>query len=121
MHAAHQGVAGPLPGRRPDPKEDDEVPSAYVKDCARAAQILQQALEHRSYNIADGVRQTAGDFAAAVPGAEINLEPGSTPGARTNAYLDISRIRGEFGFEPAYSLASGVADYFDWLGAGNEK
>jgi|ABEF01.1.fsa_nt_gi UDP-glucose 4-epimerase len=127
VHAAHQGVPGPLPGRRPDPKEDDEVPSAYVKDCARAAQILQLApsLEHRSYNIAGGVRQTAGDFAAAVraavPGAEISLEPSTTPGARTNAYLDISRIRGEFGFEPAYSVAAGVDDYFGWLRAGNEK
>ena len=58
---------------------------------------------------------------AASKGADISLEPGTTPGTRTNAYLDISRIRDEFGFEPAYSVDDGAADYFDWLGAGNDK
>jgi len=44
-----------------------------------------------------------------------------TEGARVNAYLDITRIREEFGWEPAYSITEGVADYFDWLRAGNER
>ena len=49
---------------------------------------------------------------ATAPGAEISLELGSTPCVRTNADLDISRIRGECGFEPAYSLAGAIDDYF---------
>ena len=52
---------------------------------------------------------------------KVDVDGGRTPGARTNAYLDISRIRQEFGFEPAYSVTEGVADYFDWLRAGNDK
>ncbi|MEE2760129.1 MAG: NAD(P)-dependent oxidoreductase [Pseudomonadota bacterium] len=127
VHAAHQEIPGPLPSHRPDPKEEDEVPSAYVKDCANATRVLQLApkLEHRTYNIAGGIRQTAGDFAKAVraakPDAEINLEPGATEGARVNAYLDITRIREEFEWEPAYSVTEGVADYFEWLRAGNDR
>ncbi|NQV55396.1 MAG: NAD(P)-dependent oxidoreductase [Rhodospirillales bacterium] len=127
VHAAHQGVPGPLPGRRADVHEDDEIPSAYVKDCARATQILQMAdkLEHRTYNIAGGVRLTAGEFAEAVkravPGAEINLEPGVTGAGGKDAYLDITRIRDEFGFAPEFDVDAGIADYLAWLNAGNER
>ena len=127
VHAAVGGVPGPLAGRMPDPLADDMVPSAHVKDCARAIQILQAAdrLEHRVYNIASGAPVHGADFVAAVcqavPGADVALKPGRGPNYRSDAYLDISRLSNETGFEPAYTVESGIADYVEWLRAGNDR
>jgi UDP-glucose 4-epimerase len=36
-------------------------------------------------------------------------------------YWDIRWLRQDTGFEPAYSIESGIADYIAWLWAGNER
>lgn len=127
VHAAVQGVPGPLKGRMPNPKIGDAIGSGHVKDCARAIQILmaRPKLNHRVYNIAGGELVHCEDFVDAVlnavPEAEISLEQGRGDNYKEYAYLDISRIRDETGFAPEVSVESGVAEYVEWLRAGNQR
>ena len=53
-------------------------------------------------------------------GAEAALAPGRRPGGRKNARMDISRSVAETGFKPEFDIAATIADYVDWLLAGNE-
>ena len=42
--------------------------------------------------------------------------PGRGPGAPADdPYLDISRLARDTGFEPAFDVRAGVADYVAWL------
>ena len=127
VHAAMNGVPGPLPSkRRPDPHEDDPTDACYVKDCAAAIQLLQSApsLSHRIYNVSAGLAAVSGDFVCALkarlPDAEAALKPGRGPRGRERAAMDITRLVAETGFKAAYDAEAGVADYVDWLEAGNE-
>jgi UDP-glucose 4-epimerase len=52
-----------------------------------------------------------------VPGAEVELTPGAGRGRTT--HLDISRIREDTGYEPAYGIDGGMADYVAWLRSGH--
>ena len=106
---------------------EDGSDLCYVKDCARGIALLQmtERLNHRIYNIGNGRPITNQEFAAAlqkaVPEAKIELPAGFDPlGFGRPAGLDITRLREDTGFEPLYDLASGVADYVDWLRAGHE-
>ena len=128
VHAAVRGEPGPLPATaRPSPHEGDFLDAFYVRDCGRAIQTLQSApqLKHRVYNLSGGQVLTAGEMAAAVkaivPDAVIDLAPGQGPRARADAWADISRLQGELGFEPEYTVVKGIADYIGWLRAGNER
>ncbi len=84
-------------------------------------QLLQMAdnLPHRTYNISGDGPHTYREFAEAVkkvvPNAEVGLQPGQGPRQRTDAYMEITRIREEVGYQPQYDLEQGVADYIDWL------
>ena len=109
---------------RPDGKifEDDQADWTYVKDVARGIQMLHMAptLKHRVYNIGSGRATSNQDiFEAvrkAVPGATCSsLKPGKAPTAATNPATDLSRIKTELGYEPEYTLESGIAAYIDWL------
>ena len=77
------------------------------------------SLPHKIYNVAAGVARSNGDLAAAVkqavPGAEINLQPGHSARYRPNSYLDIALITQDVGYKPQYTLETGVADYIAWL------
>jgi UDP-glucose 4-epimerase len=52
---------------------------------------------------------------AAVPDAQISLQPGRSPRHRPNAYMDITRIKEEVGYRPQYDIKRGVEEYIDWL------
>jgi nucleoside-diphosphate-sugar epimerase len=53
-----------------------------------------------------------------VPGAEASLPPGRNPEAPADdPYLDITRLTRDTGFEPAFDVRAGVADYVAWLRA----
>ena len=52
---------------------------------------------------------------AAVPDAQTNLQAGRNPQHRSNAYMDITRIKEEVGYRPQYDLKRAVAEYIDWL------
>lgn len=101
---------------------DDAIDMLYVKDCARAIALLQTAprLAHPTYNVGSGRatsnEQVVAAIKRAVPGAELPLEPGRSPGGVV-AYLDTTRLRADTGFEPEYDLDRAVADYVSWLTA----
>jgi UDP-glucose 4-epimerase len=121
-HAAAKGVPVDFKAARGGaPHEDDEVGAFYVKDCARAIQLLQMAdkLSHRVYNIAGDGPITYREFTETVkklaPNTPIELPPGNGPRHRPNAYMDIDRIKKDAGYRPQYDLERGVAEYLDWL------
>ena len=66
----------------------------------------------------------AGDLVSAVkarlPDTKAKLAPGRRPGGRENKRMDISRLVAETGFKPEFDIGAGIADYVDWLLAGNE-
>lgn len=121
-HAAAHGIPADFSGSRGGvPFEDDQGDFCYVKDCAAGLQLLQMAesLPHRVYNIAAGVGRTYGEFASAVrqvvPAAEIKLQPGRSPRAKPQPYLDCSRAAQDIGYRPEFPIERAAADYIDWL------
>ena len=122
IHAAAKGVPADFTGARGGaPHQADDTGAFYVKDCARAIQLVQMAdkLSHRIYNISAESPIQFGEFVEVVkkvvPSAEINLPPGRGPRYRPNAYLDIARLKQEVGYQPQYSIERAVAEYVDWL------
>jgi len=107
--------------RRGAPYEEDDTGAFYVKDCATAIQRLQMAekLSHRVYNIGGESPTMYCEFVdavkAAVPDAQISLQPGRNPRYRPNAYMDITRIKEDVGYRPKYDTKRGVEEYIDWL------
>lgn len=121
-HAAARGLAANFTGAAGgEPYEDDETDLNYIKDCALGLQLLQMApkLNHRIYNLGHGRGVSNREILAAirkvVPDAQITLKPGARPGARRNAYMDISRIRADTGFSPTYEMDQAMAEYIAWL------
>jgi UDP-glucose 4-epimerase len=107
---------------------EDGIDICYVKDCGRAIALLQTApkLRHPTYNVASGrpttPGQVAGAIRAVIPDAKINLPQGRDPnGSGEDIYLDITRLQEDTGYRPAYDLERGIADYIDWLRAGNPR
>lgn len=93
-----------------------------MKGCGRAIALLQLAerLRYRTYNVAAGRVTTNKELVAAikklVPDAQIELPEGHDPnGPGQNIYVDISRIRQDTGYQPAYDTERAVADYLAWL------
>ena len=122
VHSAVKGVPADFKGTRTGvPHENDEVGAFYVKDCATGIQLLQMAekLSHRTYNISGDGPHTYREFTEAVkkavPNAQVELQPGQGPRQKTNAYMEINRLREDVGFKPQYDLERGVADYIGWL------
>ncbi len=121
-HAAVKGApvdfGGSLTGA---PYEDDRSDYAYVKDIATGIQKLQLAttLGHRVYNIGSGRADSYGEVAAAIkkviPGAQIQLQSGSSGRGKTNPVADISRIGEDVGYAPEYTLETAISEYLDWL------
>ena len=78
-------------------------------------------LQHDTYNVSSGRPVANHEFVtavnAAVPGAAASLRPGRSPDAPAeDPYLDITRLVRDTGFEPAFDVRAGVADYVAWLG-----
>ncbi|MBO0713819.1 MAG: NAD(P)-dependent oxidoreductase [Acidimicrobiales bacterium] len=126
VHAAVRGRDPDFAGARGGtPYREDATDLCYVKDCARGIALvhLAPALEHRVYNLSGGRPVTNGELAAAVeravPGAhfELRSRPGEAP---SPASLDISRVSGELGYEPAFPLDQAIPDYVAWLESHDE-
>jgi UDP-glucose 4-epimerase len=121
-HAAARGLPTNFTGvRRGAPYEEDDTGAFYVKDCARAIQLLQMAdkLSHQIYNISSEQPMTYGGFVeavkAVVPDAQVNLQPGRSPRHRPRAYMDITRIEESVGYRPQYDIEGAVKEYIGWL------
>ncbi|MFC4121145.1 NAD-dependent epimerase/dehydratase family protein [Nonomuraea zeae] len=128
VHAAARGVAPDLSTLRSGAHADDGIDMCYVKDCGRALALLQLAgtLRHRVYNVASGRMTPNSEVVAAirkiVPDAQADLPGGRDPGAPARGeYLDVTRLREDTGFEPAYDTERAVADYLAWLRTGNDR
>jgi UDP-glucose 4-epimerase len=107
---------------------DDGIDMCYVSDCARALVCLQTApaLRWPVYNVGSGRVTTNAEVQAAIadaiPGAPADLPAGHNPRRRTgNLFLDVSRLTTDTGFRPEYDARRGVAEYVDWLRAGNAR
>jgi UDP-glucose 4-epimerase len=124
VHAAARGTKPDNSLLRSTVYAEDAIDMCYVKDCGRAIAALQLAdrLNHRTYNVASGRATSNAELIAAirkiVPDAQVELPTGG-PGQRS--YLDITRLRQDTGYEPAYDTERAVADYLAWLRAGNGR
>ncbi len=121
-HAAVQGRPVDYTGARGgEPFAEDATDWCYVKDCARGIQLVHSAerLSHRIYNLGGGRAVRNAELAAAVhkavSEAQISLRPGHGPRAVPDAYMALDRIRQDTGYEPAYDIERGVAEYIEWL------
>lgn len=128
VHAAARGTTPDFSALRSPTYADDGFDMCYVKDGATAIARLQLAprLSHRTYNIASGKVLTNRDVAAAVrklvPDARVELPEGRSPaGSGQGICLDISRLREDTGYQPAYDTERAVADYIAWLRDGHER
>src|SRR5262249_5808274 len=107
------------------PFADDGSDMCYVKDCAQGIQrlTLTEQLHHKIYNIGSGRPTTNGELLAAVKhavlGCTLTLQEGRGPRWRPDVYMDISRLQADTGYEPKYTVETGVQDYVAWLQAGN--
>jgi UDP-glucose 4-epimerase len=59
---------------------------------------------------------------AEVPSARFELPEDSGPaGPGPQVCLDISRLRADTGYQPAYDTGRAIADYIAWLRAGHQR
>jgi UDP-glucose 4-epimerase len=124
IHAAARGHAPDLSGVGGRTHAEDSLDLLYVKDTGRAIALLQLAdhLNHRTYNIASGHATTNAEIASAIrhilPDAQVDL---ATGGETRQAWLDITRLHQDTGYEPVWHTERAAADYIAWLQAGNER
>ncbi len=128
VHAAVRGTAPDFSGLYSPPYAGNAGDLCYAKDCGRGIALLalSERLSHRTYNVASGRLTTNGEIAAAIrekiPDAAVELPAGRDPGGPgEDMYLDITRIRQDTGYRPSFDAERAVADYIDWLRAGNER
>ncbi len=106
--------------------ENESHDFIYVRDCARAVAMIHMAKRpgYDLYNIGSGRSHSVGDVARAlediVPGTTFRLGSGQFYTASKTeydilTYLDISRIREEFGYIPEYDLRKGLSALIAWV------
>src|SRR5689334_9827998 len=113
-------------GQAIDQPQGAELPMdmTYVRDLAdgiRRAMTV-RPIEHRIFNITGGVLRRREEVAEAVrqrlPGARIALGRGIAPRTHLRGPSRLDRARAELGYEPRYTLESGMDDWLAWLRAG---
>jgi UDP-glucose 4-epimerase len=103
------------------PYAQEAVDLCYVKDCASGICLLHltDRLQHRVYNLGSGRailnQELAEAVLQAIPSADVSLPSRPSRSDAMQAYMDISRIREDTGYEPRYDLTSSIADYITWL------
>ena len=138
--ATESPTRGPIPAflrwalagkPRRDPGGADFAASfTYVGDAADGLLAAARApkLTYDVYHLGPGVNFTAGQVAAAVrravPGAVIELGPGTEPWityTKLRGPLAGDRLRRDTGYAVAHSLDSGIAAYAEWMRAHPES
>lgn len=124
VHAAARNAPLDLSGVMVPVHAEDALDLNYVKDTARAIAQLRLAtgLSHAAYNIGSGRATTNTEIINALhqaaPDAVLDLPHGETV---PSTFLDITRLRDDIGYAPAYDTVQAAADYVDWLRAGNAR
>lgn len=128
VHAAMRGETLDFSAHMQPVYAGDGIDLCYVKDCGRAIALLQttRKLNHQTYNVGSGRATTNKEVVRAIkrviPEANLRLAEGRSPHAPDeDAYLDITRIQKDTGYEPAYGVERGAADYIQWLRSGHER
>jgi len=138
--ATDSPTRGPIPAflraalagkpRRDASGADFAASFTYVADAADGllAACLAERLDHGLYHLGPGVNFTASEVAAAVrravPGAVIELAPGTEPWTtytKMRGPLTGDRLQNDTGFKVVHTLESGVAAYADWMRAHPES
>ena len=89
----------------------------YVSDLADGLILAAERspLPRPAYNLSSGILRTRGEFAEAVrrvvPQADIRLGPGIDPKRHLRGPCLIERARADFGYEPRFTIESGVRDW----------
>ncbi len=82
-------------------------------------------LRHRTYNVGSGRPTSHGDVVAAlrvvVPESRFSLRDGRNPASPEDFYLDVTRPHEDTAFVPEFDVRRGVADYVEWLRAGDPR
>lgn len=95
----------------------------YVKDAVDAiiAAVNAPSFAHAAYNITGAefasMERIADIVRALFANARITMAEGVDPLGYRREQLDISAARRDFGWTPAWTLETGIADYADWLSA----
>lgn len=104
--------------------QDHPCDFTYVRDLAEALVSLALAPQLASsvYNVTGGRLRTRGDLAQVVmrlvPGARINLGPGTDPARHLRGACVIARARADVGWSPRFTLETGLADWKQRLETG---
>jgi UDP-glucose 4-epimerase len=121
-HAAVNNIEPDFSDQPGDVYEDDRRDWTYVKDVARGIQMVHTAktLAHRIYNIGSGNATSHKEIFEAiqqvVPGARCTaLRPGWASSAPANPAQELTRIQADVGYEPEFTIVTGIAAYIDWL------
>ncbi len=102
----------------------------YVPDCAAGLLAMWNAerLSHDTYHLGSGRNHTTHEGAEAgrkaVPGARIEVGPGTAPWTDTTVMrgpLSCGRMADEIGYQPAHDLEAGVAAFADWMRANPQR
>jgi nucleoside-diphosphate-sugar epimerase len=121
---AHAAARGTEPNYGPAgvPFAEDGNDFTHVQDCAELVRIvhLAEKLPHRIYNAGNGsevtVQALVDAVRSAVPDAKIEVKPGKSPTAtQPNNYLDLSRAKEDFGWQPKLPIEKGIPSYIEWL------
>lgn len=97
----------------------------YVEDAARAIvdALYKPNLPRSAYNVTGGTHLTFSEIADVVkcvlPQANIALKPGPDPVDDYQGSFSSKAALTDFGYDPAFTLESGVSAYADWLRAQN--
>jgi UDP-glucose 4-epimerase len=112
-------------GQAIDQPQGAELPMdmTYVRDLAdgiyRAMTV--RPIDHRIFNVTGGVLRRREEVAEAVrqrlPDARIALGRGIAPRTHLRGPSRLDRARAELGYEPRYTLESGMDDWLAWLEA----
>ena len=102
----------------------------YVPDCAAGLLAMWDAerLAHDTYHLGSGRNHTTFEVAEAVrkavPGARIEVGPGTAPWTDTTVMrgpLSCERMADEIGYRPAHDLDAGVAAFAEWMRANRDR
>ena len=114
-------ISSVLRGEPPAPLYADAGgDSCYAPDAGQAITLLLTAdsLTHTTYNVSNGRPSTNRDLTTAIQAATqcppLPLHPGRQNGPGSNAYLDITRLTTDTGFNPTFDVMSAVAHYVKW-------